>query len=102
MLAHTNLNTLQFNVFTHTLFNHSGILLKDLVAVDSQSKDYSDSSLGVVNINKYRLLWTLLSAMKQAQLTTPKTPPDVEHMRILRVSWVLLTPLIGALLGISL
>ena len=64
---------------------YSGILLKDLVAVDSQSKDYSDSSLGVVNINKYRLLWTLLSAMKQAQLTTPKTPPDVEHMRILRV-----------------
>ncbi|XP_064394333.1 RAS guanyl-releasing protein 2-A-like [Halichondria panicea] len=63
-----------------------GILLKDLVAVDSQSKDYSDSSLGVVNINKYRLLWTLLSAMKQAQLTTPKTPPDVEHMRILRAA----------------
>lgn len=65
---------------------HSGILLKDLVAVDSQSKDYSDSSLGMVNMNKYKLLWTILSTMRHAQLTPPKTPPDIEHMRILRVS----------------
>lgn len=63
-----------------------GILLKDLVAVDSQAKDYSDSALGIVNMNKYRLLWTLLSGMRQAQLTPPKSPPDIEHMRILRAA----------------
>ena len=83
--THTHPHT-QTHTYTHThTHTHRGIVLKDLVAIDSQAKDYSDPSQQLMNMTKYRLLWNILSSIRQAQLTPPDGPPDIDHMRILRV-----------------
>lgn len=61
-----------------------GILLKDLVAIDAQGKDYvSDQQLHMV---KYRLLWTTMSNIRKAQMCRAGFAVDTDHMRILRVA----------------
>lgn len=67
------------------LADFRGILLKDLVAIDAQGKDYSPDQR--INMNKYRLLWTTLSGIRAAQMcSTGSLTVDTDHMRILRVS----------------
>lgn len=63
-----------------------GIVLKDLVAIDSQAKDMLDPVRQIININKYQLLCTALSAIRLAQLTPPKFPPYLDRMRIMRAA----------------
>lgn len=53
---------------TKTIFLFSGILLKDLVAVDIQTKDYTDKSKGLLSVTKYRKLWQHLSRLRQYQV----------------------------------
>ena len=62
-----------------------GIVLKDLVAIDAQAKDYSGSEQ-LVNIGKYRMLWNQLTVLRRTQLTSPAIHIDLDHMRILRVT----------------
>ena len=69
---------------THT-HTHSGIVLKDLVAIDAQGKDMSNSASQILNMSKFRLLWSSLSAIRNCQATTFSLPMDIEKMRILRV-----------------
>ena len=64
----------------------SGIVLKDLVAIDAQAKDYSSSSEQLVNMGKYRMLWNQLKVLRRTQLTSPAIQVDLDHMRILRVT----------------
>ena len=64
---------------------YRGILLKDLVAIDTQGKDYIDSSQHL-NLNKYKLLWTTLSAIRRAQMCMATFSVDADHVRILQVS----------------
>ena len=45
-----------------------GILLKDLVAVDGQAKDYVNKEEKYVNTNKYKKLWQHLSRLRQYQV----------------------------------
>lgn len=47
-----------------------GILLKDLVAVDGQTKDFSDKDKGILSLAKYRKLWQQLSRLHQYQVST--------------------------------
>ena len=47
---------------------YSGILLKDLVAVDGQSKDYTNKEEKTVNMMKYKKLWQQLSRLRQYQV----------------------------------
>ncbi len=47
---------------------YSGILLKDLVAVDGQSKDYTNKEHKYVNMGKYKKLWQHLSRARQYQV----------------------------------
>ena len=61
-----------------------GIVLKDLVAIDSQAKDYSSEQL--VNVGKYRMLWNQLTVLRRTQMISPTFQVDLDHMRILRVS----------------
>ena len=63
---------------------HRGILLKDLVAIDAQGKDYGSDQR--INLTKYRLLWTTLSGIRAAQMCNTTLTVDTDHMRILRVS----------------
>ena len=65
----------------------SGIVLKDLVAIDAQAKDYSSggSEQQLVNMAKYRMLWNQLTVLRRTQLTSPAIQVDLDHMRILRV-----------------
>ena len=62
-----------------------GIVLKDLVAIDTQTKDLVDPAQQTINMNKYRLLSTSLSAIRQAQLSPPKVSSDLDRIRIMRV-----------------
>lgn len=62
---------------------HRGILLKDLVAIDAQGKDYGSDQR--INLPKYRLLWTTLSGIRAAQMVRTSLTVDTDHMRILRV-----------------
>ena len=61
-----------------------GIVLKDLVAIDAQGKDYLSSSDNL-NLSKYRLLWTTLSYIRSAQSKAPSLTVDTYYMRVLRV-----------------
>lgn len=61
-----------------------GIVLKDLVAIDAQGKDYLPSRH--LNMTKYKLLWTTLSAIRTAQKCVLTLSMDTDHMRILRVA----------------
>ena len=65
--------------------HNSGIVLKDLVAIDAQGKDFSNSTAQTLNMPKFRLLWNILSAIRQCQATPPLFPTDLDKMRILRV-----------------
>ena len=60
----------------HVLNNNcvcSGILLKDLVAVDGQSKDYTNKEHKYVNMGKYKKLWQHLSRARQYQVRLSET-----------------------------
>ena len=61
-----------------------GIVLKDLVAIDSQGKDFISAEH--LNLAKYRLLWTTLCNINSAQKRMDSLQGDTDHMRILRVS----------------
>lgn len=61
-----------------------GILLKDLVAIDAQGKDYVSGQL--LNMPKYRLLWSTMSLLNMAQAGRVGFTVDGDHMRILRVA----------------
>ncbi|XP_003385782.2 PREDICTED: ras guanyl-releasing protein 3-like [Amphimedon queenslandica] len=63
-----------------------GILLKDLVAVNGQSKDYSDKSAGLISMSKYRKLWQQLSRLHQYQVTAPALTPDTERISVFRAA----------------
>lgn len=63
-----------------------GIVLKDLVAIDTQTKDLVDPAQQTINMNKYRLLSTSLSAIRQAQLSPPKVSSDLDRIRIMRAA----------------
>ena len=65
-------------------FLRRGIVLKDLVAIDAQGKDYLSSEQ--LNLSKYKLLWTTLSNIHSAQKRMATFQVDTDHMRILRVS----------------
>ena len=66
-----------------------GIVLKDLVAIDAQAKDYNGTvSDQMVNISKYRMLWNQLTVLRRTQMTSPVLQVDLDHMRILRVCYV--------------
>ena len=67
-----------------TLSSCRGILLKDLVAIDAQGKDYGSDQR--INLPKYRLLWSTLSNIRAAQMCNTTLTVDTDHMRILRVS----------------
>ena len=68
-------------------FHYSGIVLKDLVAIDAQAKDYSSGTeQQLVNMGKYRMLWNQLTVLRRTQLTSPAIQVDLDHMRILRVT----------------
>ena len=55
-------------ILSKMFFFFSGILLKDLVAVDIQTKDYTDKSKGLLSVTKYRKLWQHLSRLRQYQV----------------------------------
>lgn len=54
------------------------------MAIDAQGKDYLPSRH--LNMTKYKLLWTTLSAIRTAQKCVLTLSMDTDHMRILRVS----------------
>ena len=60
---------------TKIIFFSSGILLKDLVAVDIQTKDYTDKSKGLLSVTKYRKLWQHLSRLRQYQVSNKCSIP---------------------------
>ena len=64
----------------------SGIMLKDLVAIDAQAKDIMNPVHETLNMAKYRKLWGVLSNIRASQLKPPDTVPDLDKMRVLRVS----------------
>ena len=45
----------------------------------------SNSASQILNMSKFRLLWSSLSAIRNCQATTFSLPMDIEKMRILRV-----------------
>ena len=68
---------------THT---NSGIALKDMVAVDTQARDFTNTGSTGINMVKYRKLSTILSGTRRQQLTAPAIQPEMDHLRIIRVS----------------
>ena len=52
------------------LSSYRGIVLKDLVATDSQLKDYTDKSRGSLNLAKYQRLLTQLGRIRENQVIT--------------------------------
>lgn len=64
-----------------------GIVLKDLVAIDAQAKDYSSGTeQQLINMGKYRMLWNQLTVLRKTQMTSPAIQVDLDHMRILRAA----------------
>lgn len=64
---------------------HRGIVLKDLVAIDIQSKDMLNPAQSILNMNKYRNLWKVLAGIRASQTMSPLLTPDLDRMRVLRV-----------------
>ena len=62
------------------------IVLKDLVAIDSQAKDHVNPAQGLLNMNKYRSLWRVFCGIRSSQITPPLLTPNLDRMRVLRVS----------------
>ena len=62
------------------------IVLKDLVAIDSQAKDMVNPAQGLLNMNKYRNLWRVFCGIRSSQITPPLLTPNLDRMRVLRVS----------------
>ena len=83
--THTHTHTPTHHTPTHHTHTHSGIVLKDLVAIDAQGKDMSNSSSQMLNMSKFRLLWSSLSSIRKCQATSLSLAMDIEKMRILRV-----------------
>ena len=52
-----------------------GIVLKDLIAVDGQAKDYLDKEHTLINMSKYQKLCAHLTRIRQYQVTAPAFPP---------------------------
>lgn len=67
----------------------SGVVLKDLVAIDIQAKDLVNPGQGLLNMNKYRNLWRVFSGIRSGQITPPLLTPNLDRMRVLRVRQVL-------------
>ena len=63
----------------------SGIVLKDLVAIDIQAKDLVNPGQGLLNMNKYRNLWRIFVGIRNSQTTPPLLTPHLDRMRVLRV-----------------
>lgn len=61
-------------------------MLKDLIAVDGQSKDYLDREHAFINMSKYQKLCAHLTRIREYQVTSPAFPPDTECMTILRAA----------------
>ena len=61
-------------------------MLKDLIAVDGQAKDYLDKEHTLINMSKYQKLCAHLTRIRQYQVTAPAFPPDTECMTILRAA----------------
>ena len=62
------------------------VVLKDLVAIDSQAKDHVNPAQGLLNMNKYRNLWRVFCGIRSSQITPPLLTPNLDRMRVLRVS----------------
>lgn len=62
------------------------IVLKDLVAIDSQAKDMVNPAQNLLNMNKYRNLWRVFCGIRSSQITPPLLTPNLDRMRVLRVS----------------
>lgn len=71
--------------FSACYFLSRSIVLKDLVAIDTQSKDMLNPAQGLVNMNKYRNLWRIFTGIRSSQLTPPLITPNLDRMRVLRV-----------------
>ena len=69
---------------------HRGILLKDLVAIDIQSKDMLNPGQGLLNMNKYRNLWRVFSGVRAAQVIPPLLTPNLDRMTVLRVGVIVM------------
>ena len=65
-----------------------GVVLKDLVAIDIQAKDFVNPGQGLLNMNKYRNLWRVFNGIRSGQITPPLLTPNLDRMRVLRVSQV--------------
>ena len=63
------------------------IVLKDLVAIDSQAKDMVNPAQGLLNMNKYRNLWRVFCGIRSSQMAPPLLTPNLDRMRVLRVSF---------------
>jgi RAS guanyl-releasing protein 3 len=62
------------------------IVLKDLVAIDSQAKDHVNPAQGLLNMNKYRNLWRVFCGIRSSQITPPLLTPNLDRMRVLRAA----------------
>ena len=56
------------------------------MAIDIQSKDMLNPAQSILNMNKYRNLWKVLAGIRASQTTSPLLTPDLDRMRVLRVS----------------
>eukprot|EP00731_Ephydatia_muelleri_P022196 Em0014g787a len=63
-----------------------GIALKDMVAVDTQARDFTNTGSTAINMVKYRKLSTILSGTRRQQLTAPAIQPEMDHLRIIRAA----------------
>lgn len=63
-----------------------GILMKDLVAVDGQLKNYTDKEKTLLSMSKYKKLWQQLSKLRQYQIIPPHFVPNNEFMSVFRAA----------------
>lgn len=63
-----------------------GVVLKDLVAIDIQAKDFVNPGQGLLNMNKYRNLWRVFNGIRSGQITPPLLTPNLDRMRVLRAA----------------